>query len=94
MFQRKELRDIRNQAESIAARPNLTPSWKRVCLKLADAADHLEALQTRTLIEQKFTRIDKSKIKEGNTRKGGQNPKPTTSKPNVKPQGQKPSSKK
>ncbi len=47
-FTREELIEIRGKAEKLAETiPNQT--WKRAHLALADAADHLDAMEARTI---------------------------------------------
>ena len=46
-FTRKELQDLREKARVQSEIVGLTPSWQRAYLRVADAADHLEAMIVR-----------------------------------------------
>jgi len=46
-YQREELIKIRNRAEEEANCEGLNKGWKRAYLRLADAADHLDAMNAR-----------------------------------------------
>jgi len=48
MFERKELILLRKRAEEDARIEGLNPGWKRAYLRLADAADNLDAMIART----------------------------------------------
>lgn len=47
-FTRKELQNLRERAEEMASIDNLNSGWKRVLLRLADAACCLDAFIART----------------------------------------------
>ena len=47
-FTQEELQEIRQRAEVWAERVTM-PSWKRAYLRLADAADTLDAMEARTI---------------------------------------------
>jgi len=49
-FQRKELQAIRERALDSAEPRGTSPSWKRAYLRLADAANCLDAMRSRTEI--------------------------------------------
>ena len=51
MFERKELQHIRDTAREEADIPGLNPSWRQVLLRLANAADHLDAMIARSTIK-------------------------------------------
>jgi hypothetical protein len=47
-FSRDELIELRDKAEEIGGSPLLDFTWARAYLALADAADHLDAMEART----------------------------------------------
>ena len=50
MFSREELQNIRDKALEDANTEHLNPSWRQVLLRLANAADHLDAIIARTKV--------------------------------------------
>ncbi len=50
MFNREELQHIRDTALEEARQPHLVSSWRIVYERLANAADHLDAMMARTEI--------------------------------------------
>lgn len=48
MFSREELIELRGRAEKEAQIEGINETWKRAYLALADAADHLDAMEART----------------------------------------------
>jgi len=47
MFGRKVLIELREKSRNHANAEGLNPDWKRAYLRLADAADHLDAMIAR-----------------------------------------------
>jgi len=47
-FNREKLQEIRREAYRSCGVEGLNPSWKRAYERLADAADHLDAMVART----------------------------------------------
>ena len=48
MFSREELQHIESKALEEANVSGLNPSWRQVLLRLANAADHLDAMLARS----------------------------------------------
>lgn len=51
-FNRKNLIEIRSAATTEAEIQGTNPTWVRAYLRLADAADHLDAMKARTSTPQ------------------------------------------
>lgn len=49
----QDLQRIREAGIDYASTPGTNPSWQRAYLRLADAADHLEAMRRRSTVETK-----------------------------------------
>jgi len=52
IFERGELREIRDRARNMAATEGLNPAWARAYQRLGDAADNLEAMMARTEVPE------------------------------------------
>ena len=51
LFEREHLQMIREQARGMAEFKGLSPAWARAYLRLADAADHLDAMMDRSTVK-------------------------------------------
>jgi len=52
MFSREELQHIRDKAQAEADIKHTSPVWRSVLLRLANAADHLDAMIARTEVKE------------------------------------------
>lgn len=52
VFTRAELQALRDRAEAREAFPHTPPAWRHALARLADAADHLDAMLARCTIKE------------------------------------------
>lgn len=57
ILEREFLIELRDEAERMARTPHLNESWKRVYLRLADAASELDAYEARTEVHDDIDKI-------------------------------------
>ena len=50
-FEREELQEIRRRAEESADIEGLNPRWRRAYLQLSDAANLVDAIMARTIVQ-------------------------------------------
>jgi len=63
-FEREELQKLRQRAESVSGNYVISTSWKRAYLRLADAANTLDALIARSEEEKKKMDVSPKEEKE------------------------------